>query len=258
MPGNRGTARRLVERDEISVRIRPLRRWLGIDPPEGTGRLGGVGAHPPRLLPGALALGFSLLAGGLGWLLLTNAVVYLGAVGKVKHTVEQVPECEVAIVLGAGPGSPTLDARLDAGHALWRAGRVRRLLITGGTDGTGYGETEYMWRYLRRAGVPAEALVVDPFGLRTLDSVWRARRVFGFKRVVVVTQEFHLHRGVLLARWSGLEAVGFAAEPGTSPEYRFSVRREWLARPAAVIDILIGREPRYGDQPPNLANHPAR
>jgi len=206
-------------------------------------------------LGGVLALFFVLA--GLGAVVLGNAIVMIGAGDRLRGEVAATPEAEVAIILGAGPGSPTLDARLDAGLELWRAGRVPRILITGGTDGTGYGETEYMWRYLRSAGVPEKHIVVDPFGLRTLDSVWRAKRVFGFQHAIVVTQRYHLYRGVFLARRCGIDAEGFVAREVDSPEFRYSVRREWLARPFAVLDLVRGRKPRHGDQPPTLANHPA-
>lgn len=216
-----------------------------------------MGLRASSLASFLMALCLSSAASLLGLFFCANLIVYCGGAGRMRADLEAVKPCEVAIVLGAGPGSPTLDARLDAGIALWRAGKVRRILITGGTDGTGYGETEYMWRYLLHAGVSPHLIVVDPFGLRTLDSVWRARRVFGFRDVVVVTQRYHAYRGVFLARCNRLDAQGYAAAPVASPEFAHSVRREWLARVVAVWDILRHRRPTHGDQPPQLANHPA-
>lgn len=187
-----------------------------------------------------------------------NLAVFGLSSSHVEADVAEVTEAPVAVILGAGPGSPTLDARLDAGLELFRAGVVDRLLVSGGSDGTGYGETEYMWRYLRRKGVDADAILVDSLGMRTLDSVLRAKRVFGFERAVVVTQGYHAYRAVFLARWIGLDARAYVAGDVDSPEFRYSKRREWLARPRAMADIIVGKEARYGDQFPLLTNHPAK
>lgn len=198
------------------------------------------------------------MATGLGLIILANVVVWGFAVSRMERDLLEVPEAPTAIVLGAAPGSPILDARLDAGVALWKAGKVKRILVSGGTDGTGYGETEYMWRYVRNQGVPESAITVDSFGVRTLDSVLRAHRVFGFERAVVVTQRFHLYRAIFLARCKGLQVSGYVADPVPTPEFDYSERREIPARVMAVVDVLIGRKARFGDQPPSFANHPAR
>jgi|TARA_B110000037_G_scaffold212998_2_gene266521 SanA protein len=208
-----------------------------------------------RIVKWVLGLGFTLFCG----IFLGPNLTVLGlSLSHLETEVEAVPNAPIAVILGAGPGSPTLDARLDAGLELFRAGVVSRLLVSGGSDGTGYGETEYMWRYLRRRGVGADAIIVDPLGMRTLDSVLRAKRVFGFETIIVVTQRYHAHRAVFLARWSGLNAWGFVAADVDSPEFRYSKRREWLARPRALADIVTGREARYGDEFPLLTNHPAK
>ena len=201
-----------------------------------------------------LALG-ATAAGGI---LLCNGVVVAAGSLFLFVRPEQLKPAEVAIVLGAGPGSPTLDARLAAGLELWQRGIVRRLLISGGSDGTGYGETAYMWRYLVHHGVPASAITTDSLGMRTLDSVWRARKVFGFQSAIVVTQRYHAYRGVFLARWHGLDAEAFAAQPVDSPEFRHSVRREWAARAGAMFDVVVGTRARYGLQMPTMADHPSR
>ncbi len=194
----------------------------------------------------------------MGLLVLSNLAVWSLSFSRVKEEPADLPSASVAIVLGAAPGSPILDHRLDAGVALWKAGKVKRLLVTGGTDGTGYGETEYMWRYVRKRGVPDSAITVDSFGVRTLDSVRRAKRVFGFEDVVVVTQRFHIHRSVFLARCSGLNVRGYVAAPVDSPEFRQAQMREIPARAMAVWDVATGKDARFGDQPPSFANHPAK
>ena len=121
---------------------------------------------------------------------------------------------EVTLVLGcaaraAGP-SPMLAARCATAARLWQAKEAPRLLLSGTPA-----ETQAMLGLMRGTGIPDSALVVDDGARRTLDNVWRARRVFGFRKVLVVTSDFHLPRALLLARLVGLQARGVAASRPT-------------------------------------------
>ena len=155
-----------------------------------------------------------------------------------------VPARPVALVLGAGPGSLYFEDRLDAAAALYRAGKITHLLVSGAGDGDpGFTETDLMKKGLVERGVPASAVTCDYAGWRTLDSMARARLVFGLDSVVIVSQRFHLSRSLFLARHWGLDAVGFAADdPGG--DFFSTKGREWLARGLAVYDTLFNRQPR--------------
>ena len=88
-------------------------------------------------------------------------------------------------------------------------------------------------------GVPAANLMRDGAGLRTLDSVVRAKEIFGLRRVTIITDRFHCYRAVFLARHFGLDAVGFPADP-VSPKVSIkSRRREWLADVKALLDLYV-------------------
>jgi SanA protein len=160
--------------------------------------------------------------------------------------VADVPSAPVALVLGAGPGSLYFDYRLDAAAALYKAGKVRHLLVSG--DGASLdplgSETALMVEGLRHRGIPAAAITRDDAGLRTLDSMARARKIFGLKSVVVVSQEFHLPRALYLARAWGLDAVGcIATDPGG--DFYHTYFREWFARVEAVADAeLLDTQPQ--------------
>lgn len=158
---------------------------------------------------------------------------------------------EALVVLGARihpDGRPfhILVDRLDAALQLWRQGAAPRILLSGRGGGElGSDEVAAMRRWLEARGVPGEALVDDGFGLRTIDTMRRCRDVFGFRRVVVVTNEFHLARSVFLARHVGLDALGFGAPALVDYGLRTSVKnqgRELLARSAAWCEVfLLGR-----------------
>jgi len=128
---------------------------------------------------------------------------------------------------------------------------VERILVSGGTDGSGYGETDFMYRYLIQRQIPPEMILVDPFGLRTLDSVQRAKTVYGAERVIVVTQQYHAYRGVFLARAQGMRTFGFIAENGDARYFTSTRLREFFARGNAFIDVFTGCQAAHGAERAN-------
>ncbi|MGD1903869.1 MAG: vancomycin high temperature exclusion protein [Geitlerinemataceae cyanobacterium] len=154
------------------------------------------------------AIALLLVVWGIGW--------------HVRHTtravrfgpVADVPAQPVAIVFGAGvyaDGTPTpmLADRVRAGIALYQAGKVERLLMSGDNRVPEYNEVAAMQNFAIARGVPAEAIAVDRFGLNTFATCDRARREFGIDRATLVTQNYHLPRAVYLCRALGIDAVGF-------------------------------------------------
>lgn len=167
------------------------------------------------------------------------------------HRLADVPAQPVAIVFGAGVHSngvlsSVLEERVRAGVELYHAGKVRKLLMTGDNGRPGYDEVTAMKRRAMELGVPARDVVRDYAGFRTYDSCYRARRVFAVERAVLVTQTFHLGRALFLARRLGMEAVGYAADPGLTEDMVQSLeRREDLARISAAVDVLTRRRPKF-------------
>ena len=171
-----------------------------------------------------------------------------------RHGLAEAPsELGVALILGAkiwgDRPSHLLEDRLAAGLELYESGRCDQLLVSGAAD-----EVEVMRAWLSTRGVPEEAILVDPAGLRTLDSMARARdSLTAEQSVVVVTQAFHLPRAVYLARHHGLDAQGVAAPAG----YNYSAGLEWrnaarehLAQARAWLDIhLLATGPHDPDTP---------
>src|SRR5258708_20431298 len=97
-----------------------------------------------------------------------------------------------------------------------------------------------------RAGVPASGLVLDYAGFRTLDSVVRAKEVFGLDEMIVVSQHFHNERAVYLARAHGLKAFGFDAKDVGGPEGTRMAAREALSRLFALLDVTVFHtQPRF-------------
>src|SRR5215472_13866017 len=195
-----------------------------------------------------------LIGGGL--LFWADRACQSAAQGRVFRSVEEIPRNEVALVLGTskttlgGTGNLHFNQRIEAAAALYRAGKVKRLLVSGDNHIKGYDEPTDMRDALIASGVPRQVITCDYAGFRTLDSVMRAKSVFGLSDFTIVSEEFHCPRALWIARKHGLNAVAFAA-PDLS--LRWSVRvklREVLARAWCGIDLyVLHRGPRFPGPP---------
>ena len=179
-----------------------------------------------------------------------NAVVLLGA-GGAGHDPARAPHAEVALVLGAsaytdGTPTPTLADRLSAGAALYRDGRVGRVIVSGKAGHGFVDQVEVMRRELVRLGVPDRVIFTDRAGFDTWDSMVRARKVYEVRSAIVVTQGWHMPRALWLAKRAGLQAHGLVADRSTTPRQRRGWGlREIFARVKAVADVLTGAKPRF-------------
>ncbi|HVU75557.1 MAG TPA: ElyC/SanA/YdcF family protein [Candidatus Paceibacterota bacterium] len=187
-------------------------------------------------------------------LLLTIPIAMRISVQRYIYTsVEAVPKAEAALVLGAsvvrGQPSPILGARADAAIALYKAGTVSKILVTGDNGELSHDEVTPVKNYLLEHGVAAGDIFLDHAGFDTYSSMYRARDVFDAHSIVIVTQDFHLPRSVFIARQLGLDARGLVAEGGETSLYEYL--REVPAAIKALLNIAEHRTPKYlGDQIP--------
>lgn len=177
---------------------------------------------------------------------------------EAKNTTQNIDELQthkVGLLLGTSKylsnGNRNLyyQYRIDAAVKLFRAGKVKYILISGDNGTKAYNEPRSMQKDLIAAGIPAERIYLDYAGFRTLDSVVRAKAVFGQKRFVVISQQFHNERALFLAKSHEIEAVGFNARD-VNVKYGFKTQvREKLARTKMLLDIIFGVEPKfYGER----------
>ena len=198
-----------------------------------------------------LRLVLAIAAVPLVLIALANAIVLLGARGETSAALAAVPHAQAALVLGAqvkpdGRPSDMLADRIAAAADLYRSGRVDKLLLSGDHGRWAYDEVGTMRRALLARGIPARDLFTDHAGFDTWDSAQRARRVFGVRSVVVVTQRFHMARALFAAHRAGLHATGFAADRRDYGGVMGRLRlREALARVKVVADAVTGAEPRF-------------
>lgn len=164
----------------------------------------------------------------------------------MHRSVIEVPKREAALVLGAsvvrGKPTPVLEQRAKTAVALYTAGSVQKILVTGDNGALTHDEVTPVRKYLLDAGVAPEDIFLDHAGFDTYSSMYRARDVFEVETMVVVTQDFHLPRALYLARHLGIDAHGLVAgSHGTPRDYL----REIPASVKALLDLTIGREPRF-------------
>ncbi len=162
------------------------------------------------LLAAFAGLPLALLAlGGTG-----HAVLVAYGAAYSTPDVGRLPALEVALVPGTQPWDDDgdvnidLERRLEGAAAAWKAGRVRRILVSGNRVAPDYDEPTVMMKVLLEHGVPAEAIERDFLGTRTWHSVQRARDVYGLTRLLIVSQRSQLERALFLARHGGIEAWG--------------------------------------------------
>ena len=189
------------------------------------------------LLTGLGAL--TLAASGAG--LAVNLWMLRSTRALVFFTADEVPARDAAIVPGArvypdGRPSPALADRLSAALALYEAGRVRRILVSGDAAAVEYDEVVAMRRWLEARGVATDDILADERGLRTIDTMVRAATVYQIRGAVVCTQAYHLPRSLFLARRNGLDAVGLVSDAHIYPGQPYFRLREMAARVMAFLE----------------------
>jgi SanA protein len=214
---------------------------------------GWLRANRSRLIAAALAM----LMASAAVVVIADRVCQRASRGRIFRSIDSMPAQDVALVLGTSKttraGNPNLHFkhRMDAAVALYRAGKVKHLLVSGDNHIESYDEATDMRDALVSAGVPVGAITCDYAGFRTLDSVMRAQSVFGLTNFAIVTEEFHSPRAVWIARRHRLDVVAFAAPD--VPLASWSVRaktREYLARVLCAADLyVLNRRPKFPGPP---------
>lgn len=183
-------------------------------------------------------------------LLLALPFVWRGGVKIYYHRSmyipTETPQRQVAVVFGAavynGRLSPVLRDRVDTAVALYKAGQVERIIVSGDNSSFYYDEPGSMMAYAIERGVDPADIVADRAGHRTYDTCYRAGHVFDVDSAILVTQTFHLPRALLTCEGLGIDAVGAAADRRTYRDAGWYELRETAATLVAAWDV-VRREP---------------
>tara|TARA_R110000737_G_scaffold212164_2_gene229655 strand:+ start:116 stop:751 length:636 start_codon:yes stop_codon:yes gene_type:complete len=184
-------------------------------------------------------------------ILTCNFIISSTTEDKTYSNIDTIPPNRVGLVLGTsnrisnGSSNPYYTYRIDATVALFKAGKIKFILVSGDNGSIYYNEPNTIKKDLIKAGIPEEVIFLDYAGFRTLDSMVRAKFIFGLDNVTVISQKFHNERAIYIAEQKGLKAIGFNAQD-LSTSQGFKVHfREYLARVKVFIDMILNTQPKF-------------
>lgn len=181
-----------------------------------------------------------------------NGYVVLSAKGKILP-VDQAAKLEnidCILVLGCGvyaDGTPSamLTDRLKQSIALYNVGAAPKLLMSGDHGRQTYDEVNTMKQYAVDAGIPSSDIFMDHAGFSTYESIYRAKEIFGAEKIIIVTQRYHLHRALHIAKAFDLDAYGVSADLRSYRGQTYRDVREILARNKDFITSIFKPKPTY-------------
>ena len=176
-----------------------------------------------------------------------------------ENNYKEVSNVDCIIILGAGiwgdKPSPMLEDRLLEGIKLYQNNVSDKIIMSGDHGKKDYDEVNIMKKYAIEKGVPSENIFMDHAGFSTYESIYRAKDIFEAKKIVIVTQRYHLYRALYIANQLGIEAYGVGADPRQYVGATYREIREILARDKDFIKCIFKPEPTYlGDTIPVSGN----
>ena len=196
-------------------------------------------------------LSLALIPAFLGVVIYANITATLMSRGKIFTTPEEVPATTVGLVFGttdnvAGRENLYFRYRIDAAARLWNAGKIKTIIVSGDNRSKFYNEPDKMKQALIERGIPGDRIVCDFAGLRTLDSVVRAKKIFGVQSIVFISQRFQNERAIYLAEAHGMNAYGFDATDVKSHGGLKTKLREVGARVKMWLDVnFLNTRPKH-------------
>ena len=166
-----------------------------------------------------------------------------------ENDYSELPDVDCIIILGAGiwgdKPSPMLEDRLLKGIELFQNNVSGKIIMSGDHGREEYDEVNIMKKYAVEKGIPSENIFMDHAGFSTYDSIYRAKHIFEAKKVVIVTQKYHLYRALYIANQLGLKAYGVNADSRQYAGATYREIREILARNKDFIKCVFKPSPTY-------------
>lgn len=195
-------------------------------------------------------------------IIICYSIVSINANGLTYDNVTDIKHNNIGLLLGTSPQTPDNEPnyyyinRIIATAELYNAGKIDTVIASGGDYSSQpgrYNELVAMHDSLVAHGIPDSVIILDYDGTRTLNSIIKAKEVYGCDKITLISQKYHNERAIFLAKQNGIEAIGYNAAPSHIVTKRIkNESRELLARVKLFIDTLIGTKPHF-DTPKNDA-----
>jgi SanA protein len=178
-------------------------------------------------------------------------MVNANTAGQIYSDLSKIPANRVGLLLGTSKFTDKAkniinqyyQNRIDATVALFMAGKIDYIIVSGDNSLKYYNEPELMRNDLIARGVPADKIFMDFAGFRTLDSILRCRDIFGQHKFTIISQEFHNKRAVYIGNHKNTEVIAFNAKDGDA--FWIANLREKVARTRMMIDLVINTRAKY-------------
>ena len=164
----------------------------------------------------------------------------------------EIPYSRVGLLLGTSPTTrqgyqnPYFYHRIDATAALYKSHKISKILISGDNSRKTYNEPEDMRQALLESGIPDSAIVLDYAGFSTYESLVRAQKVFGQRRLTIISQSWHNQRALYIASHIGIDAVAFNASDNVNRASKLKLTlRECLARTKMFFTLIFRPKPHF-------------
>lgn len=198
-----------------------------------------------------VAAAISGMVWGVALIGMCYIMVSANASGHTYDDIEDVPHNTFALLLATSPITPSgehnfnFDNRIKAAEELYKAGKIEYIIASGGDytklQAIGCDEPQAILDSLIVRDIPADKIILDYDGTRTLNSIAKAKDVYGLDSLTLISQKYHNERAIYLADKYGIEAVGYNAAPSAVQCSRVkNAVREYLARVKMFMEVIIG------------------
>ena len=181
----------------------------------------------------------------------SNYAIEKNAENKTFSNSNKIKKNRVGLVLGTskilknGRINLYFKYRIKATVELYKKGKIDFVLVSGDNGNENYDEPTDFKNELIKNGIPENKIFLDYAGFRTLDSVIRAKEIFGQESITIISQKFHNERAIYLAEKNGIDAIGFNAKD-LSGRYGIKTKiREYFARTKAFLDVVFKVKPKF-------------
>lgn len=192
-----------------------------------------------------------LLFGVALFVLFANYKIKQESRSYISRNIQDLPHKKVGLLLGTSKTTKRGNKnwyfynRIDATEQLYKSGKIDYIIVSGDNSRKDYNEPEDMKNELITRGIPSDKIYEDFAGFRTLDSIIRAKEIFGQNGFIIISQTFHNERAVYIARQKGIDAYGYNAK-GVKHNSDIKTRiREYFAKTKVFIDLWFGKEPKF-------------